>query len=443
MREITVIGGGLAGCEAANVLTKYGFSVALYEQKPKKYSAAHKYEGLAELVCSNSLKAARLDSASGLLKEEMRLLGSLIIPCAEETAVAAGGALAVDRYRFSDLVTEKIRNNPMIRIVEEEVTSIGEGPVIVATGPLTSGALAEDIVRITGSGRLSFFDAAAPIVTAESIDRSIVFAASRYGHGDDDYLNCPMNQEEYDRFYEALVSAEGVELHQFEKDSFRVYEGCMPVEIMAKRGPDTIRFGPLKPVGLRDPRTGHRPWAVVQLRKENEAGTLYNLVGFQTNLKWGEQKRVFSMIPGLENAEFVRYGVMHRNTFLDSPRLLTRTFNLKTNENIYFAGQMTGVEGYVESAASGLLCGHHLARKLLGLPMLELPADTMLGALTDHVVNEVGDFQPMGANMGILPKLTERYKEKKDRYLALAERAVLSFKAELARVGLPEGGPEA
>ncbi|MDD6034386.1 MAG: methylenetetrahydrofolate--tRNA-(uracil(54)-C(5))-methyltransferase (FADH(2)-oxidizing) TrmFO [Oscillospiraceae bacterium] len=439
--EITVIGGGLAGCEAAWILAKYGFSVTLREQKPLKHSPAHKYDGLAELVCSNSLKASRLDSASGLLKEEMRLLGSLILPCAEETAVAAGGALAVDRYRFSDLVTRRIRENPRIRVEEGEAVSIGEEPVIVATGPLTDGPLAEEIVRVTGSGRLSFFDAAAPIVTADSIDRSIVFAASRYGRGEDDYLNCPMNKEEYETFYDALVSAESAELHAFDKESFRVYEGCMPVEVMARRGPDTIRFGPLKPVGLRDPRTGHRPWAVVQLRKENEAGTLYNLVGFQTNLKWGEQKRVFSMIPGLQEAEFVRYGVMHRNTFLDSPRLLDRTFRLKGHDGLYFAGQMTGVEGYMESAASGLLCGHHLARRLLGLPELQLPHDTMLGALSDHVVNELGDFQPMGANMGILPPLPERIRDKKERYGVLAERAMASLRQELQRIGLPEGGP--
>ena len=433
-QKVTVIGGGLAGCEAAQILARYGFSVDLYEQKPTHRSPAHKYDGLAELVCSNSLKASRLDSAAGLLKEEMRILGSLLLPCAEETAVAAGGALAVDRYRFSDLVTAKIRENPAIRVIGEQVERIPEGPVIVATGPLTSGPLAGEIVRLTGREGLSFFDAAAPIVTRESIDETIVFAASRYGRGEDDYLNCPMNREEYESFYEALVSAEGVELKDFEKEGFPVYEGCMPVEIMAKRGPDTIRFGPLKPVGLRDPRTGHRPWAVVQLRKENEAGTLYNLVGFQTNLRWGEQKRVFSMIPGLANAEFVRYGVMHRNTFLDSPRLLDREFRLKTHPQLRFAGQMTGVEGYMESAASGLLAGHHLARELLGLPPLILPEETMLGALTAHVVNEQSDFQPMGANMGILPPLPEKIRDKKARYLALAERSMAALKRTLEEI---------
>ena len=410
-----VIGGGLAGCEAAQILTKYGIGVELFEQKPLSYSPAHKYPGLAELVCSNSLKASRLDSASGMLKEEMRLLGSLILPSAEATAVAAGGALAVDRKAFSDRVTEAIRKNPLIHVTEAQVERLGEDPTIVATGPLTCGGLAEEIVRVTGEKGLSFFDAAAPIVDGSAVDRSIVFAASRYGRGEDDYLNCPMSREEYEAFYEALTTAEGVELKDFEKAEFKVYEGCMPVEIMAKRGPDTIRFGPLKPVGLRDPRTGHRPWAVVQLRKENEAGTLYNLVGFQTNLRWGEQKRVFSMIPGLQNAEFVRYGVMHRNTFLDSPRLLDREQRLISRPNLRFAGQMTGVEGYMESAASGLLAGHYLARELLGLPPLVLPEGTMLKALSDHVCGETVDFQPMGANMGILPALENAPRDKKFR----------------------------
>ena len=426
-----VIGGGLAGCEAAQILTKYGIGVELFEQKPLSYSPAHKYPGLAELVCSNSLKASRLDSASGMLKEEMRLLGSLILPSAEATAVAAGGALAVDRKAFSDRVTEAIRKNPLIHVTEAQVERLGEDPTIVATGPLTCGGLAEEIVRVTGEKGLSFFDAAAPIVDGSTVDRSIVFAASRYGRGEDDYLNCPMSREEYEAFYEALTTAEGVELKDFEKAEFKVYEGCMPVEIMAKRGPDTIRFGPLKPVGLRDPRTGHRPWAVVQLRKENEAGTLYNLVGFQTNLRWGEQKRVFSMIPGLQNAEFVRYGVMHRNTFLDSPRLLDREQRLINRPNLRFAGQMTGVEGYMESAASGLLAGHYLARELLGLPPLVLPEGTMLKALSDHVCGETADFQPMGANMGILPALENAPRDKKFRYQLLAERGIQALKETL------------
>ena len=423
--KATVIGGGLAGCEAAYTLARYGIEAELWEQKPEHYSPAHKYPGLAELVCSNSLKAARLDSASGMLKEEMRRLGSLIVPCAEKTAVAAGGALAVDREAFSDAVTAAIRENPRIHLVEKQADSIPEGPVIVATGPLTSGVLAEEIVRLTGRTGLSFFDAAAPIVTDESIDHSIVFAASRYGRGEDDYLNCPMNKEEYEAFYEALVSAESVELHAFEKKDFRVYEGCMPVEVMAKRGPDTIRFGPLKPVGLRDPRTGHRPWAVVQLRRENREGTLYNLVGFQTNLKFGEQKRVFSMIPGLEQAEFVRYGVMHRNTFLDSPKLLGADFSLRERPGLYFAGQITGVEGYIESAMSGIVAGTQLARRLRGQAPLQLPRDSMTGALCAYVSEgSAAQFQPMGCNMGLLPPLEELVKDKQRRYQLLAQRGI-------------------
>ena len=434
--KATVIGAGLAGCEAANILASYGIQVDLYEQKPESYSAAHKYPGFAELVCSNSLKASRLESASGMLKEEMRLLHSLIISCAEQTAVAAGGALAVDRERFSDLVTKKIRENPLIHVIEKQVTTLEfDGPVVVATGPLTSDNLAEVILYLTGSEHLSFYDAAAPIVTAESVDRSIAFAASRYGRGDDDYLNCPMNKEEYEAFLEALVQAESVPLKSFEQEHFKVYEGCMPIEVMAKRGSDTIRFGPLKPVGLTDPRTGHRPWAVVQLRKENAEGSLYNLVGFQTNLKWGEQKRVFSMIPSLQNAEFVRYGVMHRNTFLDSPRCLNRHFQMKKNPSIWFAGQLTGVEGYVESAASGLIAGHNLARTMLNLPLIELPRETMLGALSDHISDETkSDFQPMGSNMGILPPLPQRIKDKKERYLLTAERGIDALQKALKAI---------
>lgn len=434
--KATVIGAGLAGCEAANTLASYGMEVDLYEQKPESYSAAHKYPGFAELVCSNSLKASRLESASGMLKEEMRMLHSLTIPCAEQTAVAAGGALAVDRERFSDLVTKKIRENPLIQVIEKQVTSLEfDGPVVVATGPLTSDNLAQVILKLTGSEHLSFYDAAAPIVTAESVDMSIAFAASRYGRGDDDYLNCPMNKEEYEAFLGALVQAESVPLKSFEQEHFKVYEGCMPIEVMAKRGSDTIRFGPLKPVGLTDPRTGHRPWAVVQLRKENAEGSLYNIVGFQTNLKWGEQKRVFSMIPSLQNAEFVRYGVMHRNTFLDSPRCLNRHFQMKKNPSIWFAGQITGVEGYVESAASGLIVGHNLARTMLGLPLIELPKETMLGALSDHVSDETkSDFQPMGSNMGILPPLPQRIKDKKERYRITAERGIDALQEALRAI---------
>ncbi len=433
--KVTVIGAGLAGCEAANILASYGIEVDLYEQKPEYYSEAHKYPGFSELVCSNSLKASRLESASGMLKEEMRLLGSLILSCAEKTSVAAGGALAVDRKLFSDLVTEKIRENPLINVISKKVCKLSfDNPVVVATGPLTSKELADDILKLTGSDHLSFYDAAAPIITAESIDMNIAFAASRYGRGDDDYINCPMNKDEYENFLEALVDAETVELKAFEKEHFKVYEGCMPIEVMAKRGSDTIRFGPLKPVGLTDPRTGHRPWAVVQLRKENAEGTLYNIVGFQTNLKWGEQKRVFSMIPSLQNADFVRYGVMHRNTFLDSPKCLNRYFNLIKNPDLWFAGQITGVEGYMESAASGLIVGHNLARTILKLPLIKLPKETMLGALSDHISDVTKtDFQPMGSNMGILPPLDERIKDKKERYRLLANRGIDKLKDILGK----------
>ncbi len=425
--KAVVIGGGLAGCEAANILTRYGVEVLLYEQKPVQFSPAHKSEGLAELVCSNSFKASRIGSAAGLLKEEMRLLDSLLVPCAEKTAVPAGGALAVDREAFSKLVTETIENNPHITLVRKEVTSIDRTlPTIVATGPLTSDKLTESIIALTGEEQLSFYDAAAPIVTADSIDFSIVFAASRYGRGEDDYLNCPMDKEEYEAFYDALISAERAKLH--DTDTLSVYEGCMPVEIMAKRGKDTLRFGPLKPVGLLDPKTGRRPYAVVQLRAENANRTLYNLVGFQTNLKFGEQKRVFSMIPGLQNAEFARYGVMHRNTFLRSPSILDFHFRFAGEPPLYFAGQLTGVEGYMESAASGLLCGHHLARELLGLAPLSLPKESMLYALSYHISDPtVKDFQPMGANMGSLPPLEERIKDKRQRYEALAERSIRAF----------------
>lgn len=431
--NIAVVGAGLAGCEAAWSLANMGFHVALHEMKPRLYSPAHHYPGFAELVCSNSLKASRLESAAGLLKAEMKLLGSLLVPCAEKTSIPAGGALAVDRERFSDLVTEAIRAHPNIRIVEGEVVKIPAAPAVVATGPLTSDSLAEHIREMCGSEYLSFFDAAAPIVTLESIDRDKVFFAARYGRGNDDYINCPMSKDEYERFHAALVSAETAPLHDFEQDLQRVYEGCMPVETMAKRGADTLRYGPMRPVGLRDPRTGHRPWAVLQLRRENADGTSYNLVGFQTNLKFQEQKRVFSMIPGLEHAEFIRYGVMHRNTFLDSPRLLDATFALRSNPMICFGGQITGVEGYMESAASGLLAARALGCRLLGKEPLHLPRETMLGALSAYVSDpSIANFQPMGANMGILPPLGQHIKEKQKRYLALAERAVESLKQALA-----------
>ncbi|MFV0402166.1 MAG: methylenetetrahydrofolate--tRNA-(uracil(54)-C(5))-methyltransferase (FADH(2)-oxidizing) TrmFO [Oscillospiraceae bacterium] len=430
--RVSVVGAGLAGCEAAWTLAQRGIPVSLYEMKPKRFSPAHRSENFAELVCSNSLKAMRTASAAGLLKAEMRLLDSLLLDCADKAQVAAGGALAVDRDDFSALVTQRIQSHPLITTVREETVTIPEGDVIIATGPLTSDALAAEIAELCGTASLSFYDAAAPIVTADSVDMDKAFFAARYGRGEDDYINCPFSQKEYERFYEALVEAEAVPLKEFEENG-RVYEGCMPVEVMAKRGKDTLRFGPLRPVGLRDPRTGHRPWAVVQLRRENTAGSLYNLVGFQTNLRFPEQKRVFSLIPGLENVEFARYGVMHRNTFLDSPRLLDADFSLRRDRRIYFAGQITGVEGYMESAASGLIAAHNLARKLSGKEPLTLPEDTMLGALSAYVGNpEVEDFQPMGANMGILPPLPIRVKGKQERYQMVADRALDSLQQALA-----------
>lgn len=421
---VKIIGGGLAGCEAAWQLANAGIKSCIYEMKPHKFTPAHHYSGLAELVCSNSLKASRHDSAAGLLKEEMETLGSLIVPCAKANAVEAGGALAVDREKFSDMVTEKIHSHPLIEVIDEEVETIPEGPVIIATGPLTAGGLAEDIRRMCGD-YLSFFDAAAPIVTFESLDMDKVFFASRYDRGDTDYINCPMNKEEYLAFYNALITAESAPLKEFDKRDFKVYEGCMPVEVLARRGEDTMRYGPLKPVGLTDKRTGKRPYAVVQLRKENAQGTMYNLVGFQTNLKFGEQKRVFSMITGLENAEFVRYGVMHRNSFIDSPKLLEPTYALKSNHDIFFAGQITGVEGYIESAASGIMAGINMARHLRNEEPLVLPAETMIGALTAYISGGCsGEFQPMGCNMGILPDLPVRIKDKKAKYTAYADRAI-------------------
>ncbi|MBP7186087.1 MAG: methylenetetrahydrofolate--tRNA-(uracil(54)-C(5))-methyltransferase (FADH(2)-oxidizing) TrmFO [Ruminococcus sp.] len=433
---VSVIGAGLAGCEAAWRLAQEGINVKLYEMKPGKYSPAHKYSGFAELVCSNSLKAARLGSAAGLLKYEMEMLGSLTVPCAKENSVEAGGALAVDREKFSDAVTAKIKSHPLIEVIGEEVTEIPDGTVIIATGPLTSGAMAERIKELCGEG-LSFYDAAAPIVTYESLDKEKVFYASRYGRGEADYVNCPMNKEEYLAFYEALISAEKVQLKDFETHPFSVYEGCMPIEELARRGVDTMRFGPMKPVGIDDPRTGRRPYAVVQLRRENSEGALFNLVGFQTNLKFGEQKRVFSMITGLENAEFMRYGVMHRNTFINSPELLNSDFSMRQHPEIYFAGQITGVEGYMESAASGIIAGTAAARKLKGLEPVVLPRETMTGALSAYISDSFnsGKFQPMGANMGILPDIGMKIKDKKLKYEAYAERAVEALKKELERVG--------
>ena len=427
-KKVLVIGAGLAGVEAAWQCANAGIETVLYEMKPKKFSPAHHNPNFAELVCSNPLKASRLESAAGLLKAEMRLLGSLCIECAEKCAVPAGGALAVDRDEFSALVTEKIKSHPLITVVNEEVCEIPDGNVIVAAGPLASEPISDSICKLCGSG-LSFYDAAAPIVTAESIDRDSAFCASRYDRGgDDDYINCPMNKEEYEAFHVALVNAESADIHSFDRRK-DVYEGCMPIEVMAKRGKYTIRFGPLKPVGLRDPNTGHRPWAVLQLRKENKAGTMYNLVGFQTNLKFGEQKRVFSMIPALKNAEFVRYGVMHRNTFLDSPRLLSASFAFKKRKGLYFAGQITGVEGYMESAASGIMAGINMVRYLDGKPELVLPETTMIGALSHYISDEsVKNFQPMGANFGVLPPIEPKIRDKKLRYAALSERAVGELK---------------
>lgn len=432
---VNVIGAGLAGCEASWIIAQNGINVRLYEMKPQKYSPAHKYSGFAELVCSNSLKASRIESAGGLLKYEMEMLGSLTVPCAKENSVEAGGALAVDRTKFSDSVTQKIKTHPLIEVVDGEVTEIPKGITIIATGPLTSGAMAENIKALCGEG-LSFYDAAAPIVTADSLDMNKVFYASRYDRGEADYINCPMDKEEYLAFYEALISAEKVQLKDFETHPFSVYEGCMPIEVLASRGIDTMRFGPLKPVGITDKKTGKRPYAVVQLRRENREGTLFNLVGFQTNLKFGEQKRVFSMITGLENAEFMRYGVMHRNTFINSPELLNADFSMRTNPDIYFAGQITGVEGYMESASSGLIAGISIVRRLKNLEPLKLPIDTMTGALSAYISDPYnsGKFQPMGANMGILPDIGTRIKDKKIKYGVYAERAINSLKCELERI---------
>lgn len=431
-KTLAVIGAGLAGCEAAWAAAQAGIKVTLYEMKPQKFSPAHKYSGFAELVCSNSLKASRINSAAGLLKEEMRRLGSLTVPCAESTAVPAGGALAVDREKFSDAVTMKIRSHPGITVVSQEVTDIPEGNVIIASGPLTSGRLAESISKLCG-GYLSFFDAAAPIVTADSIDMTRAFAAARYGRGGDDYINCPFTKEEYECFHRELVNAESAPVHDFDrpessKDDFTVYEGCMPIEVLAKRGEDAARYGAMKPVGLTDPHTDKRPYAVVQLRRENADGTMYNIVGFQTNLKFPEQKRVFSMIPGLENAEFVRYGVMHRNSFINSPALLNGDFSLRSRPEIFFAGQITGVEGYMESAASGILAGINAVRRMSRKETIILPRETMTGALARYISDEtVTNFQPMGANMGILPDIGLRIKDKPERYQVIADRALAAF----------------
>lgn len=423
---VNVFGAGLAGCEAAYQLAKRGVKVKLYDMKPHKKTPAHSSENFAELVCSNSLKAKRVESAAGLLKEEMRQLDSLLVKCADKCAVPAGGALAVDREQFSSLVTEVIKNHKNIEFISEEVTSIPDNAIsVVATGPLTSDSFSAYISEKFGE-HLSFFDAAAPIVSADSVDMEHAFFESRYGKGDgDDYLNCPMNKEEYEAFYEALVNAERAPVHDFDVRDPKVYEGCMPIEVLAQRGVDTIRFGPMKPVGLRDPKTGHRPWAVLQLRKETSSGEMYNLVGFQTNLKFPEQKRVFGLIPALRNAEYHRYGVMHRNTFVDSPRLLDADFSVRTNSNIFFAGQITGVEGYMESASSGLIAGINAYLRAIGKDTVVLPENTMIGSLSRYISDEsVEDFQPMGANFGVLPALIDRPRDKALRGAAYAERSL-------------------
>ncbi len=423
MYKATVVGAGLAGCEAAYQLAKRNIYVNLYEMKPIKKTPAHSYNGFAELVCSNSLRANSLTNAVGLLKEEMRHLDSLIIRCADRNQVAAGGALAVDRTAFSDDVTKEIKSNPFINVIEQEVTSIPECKnVIIASGPLTSDILSKNIADFFGKSHLHFFDAAAPIVIFDSINMDVAFFASRYDKGSPDYINCPMNKDEYEIFYNELINAQCAELHEFDNN---VFEGCMPVEVMAKRGSQTLLFGPLKPVGLTDSRTGIRSHAVVQLRKDNTDGTLYNIVGFQTHLKFPEQKRVFSLIPGLENADFVRYGVMHRNTFINSPQVLTKHYSTRKRNDLFFAGQMTGVEGYVESASSGLVAGINLAKQIKGETPVDFTKYTATGALSNYISEEsCGNFQPMNINFGIIESLDVRIKSKADRYEAISNRAL-------------------
>ena len=429
MSEVKVIGAGLAGCEAAWQLAQRGIPVRLIEMKPHKMTPAHHRTDFAELVCSNSLRGDRLENAVGLLKEELRRLDSLILQCADATRVEAGGALAVDRYGFSGMVTEKIRSHPLITVEEGEVTEVPEGPVIIATGPLTSDALSDAIGAYFGRQEyLHFFDAAAPLVTFESVDMESAWMASRYDRGTADYINCPMDRDQYDAFYKELVSAQQAEVHGFEDGN--VFEGCMPVEVMARRGYDTLRFGPMKPVGLKDPKTGKEPYAVVQLRKDNADGSVYNLVGFQTHLRFPEQKRVFSMIPALRNGEFVRYGVMHRNTFLDSPRLLDRFYADRRNPLVAFAGQMTGVEGYVESTASGCLAAIAMAAKVQGREIPLFPRETAIGAMALYISDEtVTHFQPMNVNFGIIAPLDRRIKGKAQKNLAIAQRALESLDA--------------
>ena len=423
-KKVIVIGAGLAGSEAAWQLAKRGVNVDLYEMRPKKMTPAHKTQNFAELVCSNSLRANNITNAVGLLKEEMRRLDSLIIKCADATQVPAGGALAVDRDKFSEMITETIKNHPNINVIEEELTQIPKGdiPVVVATGPLTSDALSQDIRTYTKQEGLYFYDAAAPIIEKDSIDMNKVYLKSRYDKGEAAYLNCPMTKDEFFNFYNALITADAAPLKEFEKEIY--FEGCMPFEEMAKRGEKTLLFGPMKPVGLEDPKTDKRPYAVVQLRQDNSEGTLYNIVGFQTHLKWGEQKRIINMIPGLENANIVRYGVMHRNTYLNSPQLLEKTYKLKEEKNIYFAGQMTGVEGYVESAASGIVAALNALYNQEDKQII-FPTETMIGAMANYIVDNTSkNFQPMNANFGIIKPLPARIKDKKEKYERYANRSL-------------------
>ncbi|MFE5472465.1 FADH(2)-oxidizing methylenetetrahydrofolate--tRNA-(uracil(54)-C(5))-methyltransferase TrmFO [Bacillus safensis] len=420
---VNVIGAGLAGSEAAWQIAKRGIKVNLYEMRPVKQTPAHHTDKFAELVCSNSLRANALTNAVGVLKEEMRHLDSAIIAAADESSVPAGGALAVDRHEFAANVTDRVKNHPNVTVFQEEVQSIPEGPTIIATGPLTSEALSKELKSLTGEEYLYFYDAAAPILEKDSIDMDKVYLKSRYDKGEAAYLNCPMTEEEFDRFYEALISAETVPLKEFEKEIF--FEGCMPIEVMAKRGKKTMLFGPMKPVGLEDPKTGKRPYAVVQLRQDDAAGTLYNIVGFQTHLKWGDQKEVFRLIPGLEEAEIVRYGVMHRNTFINSPSLLRPTYQFKNRDDLFFAGQMTGVEGYVESAASGLVAGINAARFVKEEELVTLPEETAIGSMAHYITStNKKSFQPMNANFGLLKDLGVRIKNKQERYAEYAKRAI-------------------
>lgn len=426
MKEINVIGAGLAGSEAAWQAAQAGVAVNLYEMRPKKSTEAHHTNNFAELVCTNSLRGNNLTNAVGVLKEEMRRLDSVIITSADKTAVPAGGALAVDRDDFSELVTKRVKEHPLVTVIEEEITEIPEGITVIATGPLTSEPLSKAIQAFNGSEGFYFYDAAAPIVDKSTINMDKVYLKSRYDKGEAAYLNCPMNEEEFYAFREALVNAEVAPLKEFEKEKF--FEGCMPIEVMAGRGPKTMLFGPMKPVGLEDPKTGKRPYAVIQLRQDNAAASLYNIVGFQTHLKWGEQKRVFRMIPGLEEAEFVRYGVMHRNSFMNSPELLQQTYQSKKREDLFFAGQMTGVEGYVESAASGLMAGINVAKLAKGEAPIIMPQETTIGSMAYYITHAEGKhFQPMNANFGLLPELPERIRDKKSRYEALANRALAAL----------------